>query len=208
MKGVSQLPQLNSLQPVSKVGVVIPTLGDRPSSVGKTLASALAAGVTRILIVTTQEAYEAVLETPGVKPSDVRVQSPNQKGAAQAINIGLAEFLQDESLFASAWIGDDDQLNPEGFKAAAAMLWEHVGASSVVGKCQVVDETDRTILTISPRKLDVDLLEVKSNKLPQPGSIFANSALRKVGLLDSRLRFAFDQDLFLYRAMQSHVRKE
>jgi hypothetical protein len=60
-------------------------------------------------------------------------------------------------------------------------------------------------MDITPRRIDIALLEVKGNKLPQPGSIFSRTALEKVGLLDATLRFAFDQDLFHRMKTQGEI---
>lgn len=190
------MSQNKILHPITAVGVVIPTLGNRPSDLARTIRSLEAAGVGKILIVTADHAFNTVQGIDGVMRDSIRLQPKESRGAAAAINSGLQELIECKDISGLAWIGDDDEICPAGFKNAARVLLQSDAPAAVVGQCRVVDEERNWLLTIRPTPTDVRLLEVKGNKLPQPGSIFSKNALQAVGLLDDRLNFAFDQDLF------------
>lgn len=189
---MAQLKTINHIQ--GSLGFVVPTLGLREQLLSKTIASLIAAGVDSIVVV----GPESLRSHPDVARPETAflVESPESRGAAAAINQGLKVLMSDERISFVAWLGDDDELIPEGFRKSRALLCKDSALSAVIGNCEVQDDAGRTVMTLTPSVTDVALLEFKTNKIPQPGSIFSKRALERTGLLDENLKYAFDQDLF------------
>ena len=159
--------------------------------------SVLESGAREIVVVSPTGSIE-IPEMSPEGPTVFQLQEDRSKGggAASAINQGLSQLMDVGNVDLIGWIGDDDELVPEGIQESLLIFKTHPDSSAVVGACETVDETGHHILFLRPRPIDVQLLNFKGNKLPQPGSIFALKALREVGLLDTTLTYAFDQDLF------------
>ena len=101
------------------------------------------------------------------------------------------------------WVNSDDLLRPgaiqaavEAFRAAPAALWLH-------GKCDIVDEEDRTIRRpvaaykdFRARRHRMDRLLIE-NYVSQMTVFWRRSLQDRVGLLDPSLRYTFDYDLWL-----------
>jgi hypothetical protein len=182
------------------LAVVIPTTGSRPAFLERCLGSVIQTDAKLVVVVS--PSGEIPLEESRVaKGSQTITQlietKDNGGGAAGAINDGLSYVLARGDFEFVAWIGDDDTLDPQGIAQSIEAL-RSVGTSAVasVGACNFVDSENLVIYKANPSKVDVDLLELKGNKLPQPGSIFRTAALSAIGLLDTNLKYAFDQDLF------------
>lgn len=116
------------------------------------------------------------------------------RGAAAAINVGLKHLIEALDCDFVSWIGDDDYLT-SNLREVSDLLSKST-AGTIVGSCKYLDGQERLLQVARPRKRDVFFLELWSNRLPQPGSLFKSDALLESGFLDENLRYAFDQDLF------------
>ena len=175
---------------MTKCGIVVPTLGNRPALLNECLQSIQEAGYDTICIVSPTKPSVPIISGANI----IHLQDPGL-GAAAAINIGLIALIEAEGCHIVAWLGDDDTISPDQLTESMETM-KTSGAVAVVGTCIYVDEFDRVIFTSRPRRKDVWLLEYWANRLPQPGSIFLSRAVIEAGLLDENLKYAFDQDLF------------
>ena len=173
-----------------KSGIVVPTRGDRTDYLTECLSSIQAAGYKVVIVVAPER-----LTLPHLSNVLIRQEQDTGEGAASAINIGLKTLIEDEQCKIVGWLGDDDSLEADSLVKLAAEM-DASSAVAAVGYCRYVDEIGSLLHTSRPRKVTIRLLEYWSNGIPQPGSIFSADALKEVGYLDERLKYAFDQDLF------------
>ncbi len=99
-----------------------------------------------------------------------------------------------------AWLNADDYYAPGAFDVVARELSHDRGTMVLVGRIQVVDATGRVLRTTTPHFAGheslVDLWS-HAHGLSQPGMFFRRAALDRAGLLDERLHYAMDYDLWL-----------
>jgi GT2 family glycosyltransferase len=174
-----------------KLGVVVPTMGERLDYLVSSLTSLRAARVNHISIVCPEpaklknqissELYDSVIADP-------------KSGLAAAINLGIS-YLPAECKQV-AWLGDDDEVIPGGFIEASNKLAESNAAVAVFGICEYVDSNGRPFWKNKSGVLAIIMLSWGPNRIPQPGSIFTRISFNAVGGLDESLGWAFDQDLF------------
>jgi GT2 family glycosyltransferase len=96
-----------------------------------------------------------------------------------------------------AWLGDDDLLTPDSIRLTWTALTENRLAVLAYGHCRVIDAQGATSFFMRPGRLAPWLMRFGADYLPQPGTLVRASAAHAVGLLDERLRYAMDLDLFL-----------
>ena len=172
------------------VGIVIPTLGDRPEYLAECVRSIRAAGSAVLAIVCSEAAQQALMEA-GIQP-DLWVDDPGG-GAAPAINSGVAALPAHVTVV--GWIGDDDLLEPETLHPLERCLG---GATvAVFGACRYVDGEGSELFVNRSGWYAPLLMRVGPNLLPQPGSLIKRSAWELIGGLDPSLKWTFDLDLFI-----------
>jgi GT2 family glycosyltransferase len=174
--------------------VVLPTLGDRPALLEKTLASVDAQRATsrlRLVVVlpATATAARALAESHGATV----VQDPGL-GISHAINLGVAAAAGERFY---AWIGDDDLFRSGALRLLEDMLGANERAVLAFGACDYIDTDDRLLFTNRAGRLARWLLPWGPDLIPHPGSLIRIDAMRRVGLFDESLRYAMDLDLFL-----------
>ena len=172
------------------VGIVIPTLGDRPEYLAECLSSVRLAGPAVVAVVATPAVQEA-LRIAGIDP-DIWIDDPGG-GAARAINAGIAHLP--EEIEAVGWIGDDDLLERNTLLDLEQEIGGH--AAAVFGACRYIDNRGSELFVNRSSRLAPVLMRIGPNLLPQPGSLIARSAWVAVGGLDESLRWTFDLDLFI-----------
>lgn len=172
------------------IGIVIPTLGDRPEFLAQCMASVREAGPAVVAIVASSEA-RAKLSAAGLTP-ELWIDDPGG-GAARAINAGVARLPS--CVLTVGWIGDDDLLEPNCLAEAQAGLSDSVVA--VFGSCRYIDMMGSELFVNRSGRFAPYLMRVGPNLLPQPGSLISRSAWSDVGGLDESLRWTFDLDLFI-----------
>ena len=174
------------------IGIVIPTLGDRPEYLEESIASIRRGGDSYILIVRPIKAksidenltdkVDSIIDDPGT-------------GLARAINEGIRNFPA-EIQFVS-WLGDDDRLTTQSLSKASRTLEIESSAVFVFGQCQYIDGAGNPLWLNKSGKWTELLMLYGPQLIPQPGSLFRRSSFEQVGGLDESLKWAFDLDLFL-----------
>ena len=175
-----------------RVGIVVPTLGNRPDYLEQCLSSIRAAGGAHILLVAPASFESVVLRNAGLVDSVVLDAGG---GLAAVINQGIralpgtVEFVN--------WLGDDDLLTTNSLVASSKALDLDDQTVMVFGSCDYIDGAGQTVWANSSGQWAVPLLRFGPDLIPQPGALFRRSAFDKVGGLKTDLGWAFDFDLFI-----------
>lgn len=122
--------------------------------------------------------------------------SEPDRGQSDALNKALGK-ARGEII---AWLNTDDYYVPGAFDVVSRELGRDRGAMVVLGRIQVVDPAGRVLRTTTPRfDGHESLIDIWSHDhgLSQPGMFFRREALEWTGLIDPRLHFAMDYDLWL-----------
>ena len=175
-----------------RVGIVVPTLGERPDYLEQCLRSIRAAGEAHILLVAPESLDTKSLKSAGLIDSAI---SDPRHGLPAAINLGiksLPEFVE----FVN-WLGDDDLLSPGALKTATRALDSKEDTSMVFGACDYIDSHGKVVWKNSSGQWAVPLLRFGPDLIPQPGALFRKSAFNAVGGLNTSFGWAFDFDLFI-----------
>jgi GT2 family glycosyltransferase len=174
------------------VGVVVPTIGERPQYLESTLNSIREAGESYIVLVGRKgfdgsSFQEAGLVDLYIDEEDTSVPNKiNQGFRALPANI---EYI--------TWIGDDDLLAPGSLEVAEQALNGAEKPVLVFGHCQYIDSDGNDVLVKRSGSWAVPLLRFGPQLIPQPSAFFRRDAFDKVGGLSDKFQFAFDFDLFL-----------
>lgn len=175
-----------------RVGIVVPTLGNRSKFLAECLKSISLAGEAHVCIVAPSGfASSAQFDVNFV---DQIVEDPNQ-GLAAAINLGINSLPQDIDFV--NWLGDDDLLEPGSLSDSIKILKNNSNVALVYGSCNYIDPTGRIVWFNKSGKWASKILRFGPDLIPQPGCLIRRSAFEKVGGLDLCLDWAFDFDLFL-----------
>jgi GT2 family glycosyltransferase len=176
----------------SKVGIVVPTLGNRPDYLKQCLESIRLAGDAYVVLVAPEKFDHSPLRASGL--IDLFVEDP-KTGLPEAINAGL-KSLPKQIEFVN-WLGDDDLLTPGSLLQTSKALEGDNKLHFVFGACDYVDPEGKVIWTNKSGQWAVPLLRFGPDLIPQPGALFRRSSFEAVGSLDSKFGWAFDFDLFL-----------
>lgn len=174
----------------SAVGIVVPTLGDRPEYLRACLESIRENGHCAINLVAPENFDFKSLFNEGL--IDLCTIDP-ARGLAYAVSSGIKAF--DESVTHVSWLGDDDTLTPGSIQATYRAFSK--GDVAVFGNCNFIDEESKVFWTLRSGAWAVSMLSWGPNKVPQPGSLLLREAVAAAGYLDETLGWAFDHDLFL-----------
>jgi GT2 family glycosyltransferase len=175
-----------------KVGIVVPTLGERPDYLMQCLTSIRAAGDAFVVLVAPIEIDSSALKSAGL--IDLFVEDP-KSGLPQAINSGI-KALPSSIEFVN-WLGDDDLLTVRSLQATSKALESDPKTHFVFGSCDYVDPEGKVIWTNKSGPWAVPLLRFGPDLIPQPGALFRRSSFEQVGGLDPKLGWAFYFDLFI-----------
>jgi GT2 family glycosyltransferase len=117
-----------------------------------------------------------------------------RRGLSAAVNAAVA-VADGESYF--AWIGDDDELRPQGLKTLAALLEADPRAVVAYGGCEYMDDKNDVFAVSRAGRWATWLLRWGPDLIPQPASLTRLQHMRAVGPYDESLRFVMDLDMFL-----------
>lgn len=173
----------------SRVGIVVPTLGTRPSWLAQAVASVERQGAdTRLAIACPPEVASTISEQfPGRT-----IVCEAEEGIPAAIEAGWLA-LSDCDLV--AWLGDDDELTPSSVRAALEALARRADAVMVYGDYEYIDAHGRQFVAVRPGRLASLWLRLGQNFIAQPGCIYVREAIARSGGLAKNLGLAFDVDL-------------
>jgi hypothetical protein len=174
------------------VGVVVPTIGERPQYLDLTLKSIREAGDSYIVLVGRKGFDATSYQKSGSVDhyiDELETSVPNK------INQGFRAIP--ESIEYITWIGDDDLLAPGSLDVAVSVLGQPGNPVLVFGHCQYIDSEGNDVLVKRSGSWAVPLLRFGPQLIPQPSAVFRRDAFERVGGLSDKFGFAFDFDLFL-----------
>jgi GT2 family glycosyltransferase len=174
------------------VGVVVPTIGERPQYLDLTLKSIREAGDSYIVLVGRKGFDATSYQKSGSVDhyiDELETSVPNK------INQGFRAIP--ESIEYITWIGDDDLLAPGSLDVAVSVLGQPGKPVLVFGHCQYIDSEGNDVLVKRSGSWAVPLLRFGPQLIPQPSAVFRRDAFEKAGGLSDKFEFAFDFDLFL-----------
>jgi GT2 family glycosyltransferase len=174
------------------VGVVVPTIGERPQYLESTLKSIRQAGESYIVLVGRKGFDGSSFLKSGLV--DLYVDE-DDKSVPSKINQGFRALPQNIEFI--TWIGDDDLLAPGALETAVKDLNKPEKPVLVFGHCQYIDSEGNDVLVKRSGGWAVPLLRFGPQLIPQPSAFFRRDAFEKVGGLSDKFQFAFDFDLFL-----------
>lgn len=173
---------------------VVPTLGERPELLAKSLRSIVDQGHVDLDLVVVAPRGLGVEETARSFGGRF-AEDPRRGGLSGALNAGLACAADDTQYF--AWLGDDDLLAPGSLAKTSSVLNENPDAVMAFGWCDYIDDQDRVVFRSRAGRVAAAILSFGPNLVPQPGSLFRYADVVAVGGLDETVRLAMDLDLFL-----------
>jgi hypothetical protein len=174
------------------VGVVVPTIGERPQYLDITLKSIREAGDSYIVLVGRKGFDATSYQESGLVDlylDELEASVPNK------INQGFKALP--ENIEYITWIGDDDLLAPGSLSVVVTALGKPEKPVLVYGHCQYIDSEGNDVLVKRSGSWAVPLLRFGPQLIPQPSAVFRRDAFEKVGGLSDKFQFAFDFDLFL-----------
>ena len=174
------------------VGVVVPTIGERPQYLDGTLKSIREAGGSYIVLVGRKGFDATSYQKAGLVDlyvDEFEASVPNK------INQGFRALP--ENIEYITWIGDDDLLAPGSIAVATSALDKPEKPVLVFGHCQYIDSEGNDVLVKRSGSWAVPLLRFGPQLIPQPSAVFRRDAFEKIGGLSDKFQFAFDFDLFL-----------
>jgi GT2 family glycosyltransferase len=174
------------------VGVVVPTIGERPQYLDITLKSIREAGDSYIVLVGRKGFDASSYQNSGLIDlyiDELDTSVPNK------INQGFRALP--ENIEYITWIGDDDLLAPGSLNVAVSALTKPEKPVLVFGHCQYIDSEGNDVLVKRTGSWAVPLLRFGPQLIPQPSAVFRRDAFERVGGLSDKFEFAFDFELFL-----------
>jgi hypothetical protein len=177
---------------MSVVGVVVPTIGQRPQYIEITLRSIREAGETYVVLVGREGFNGNIYADSGLVDLYVDENGTSLPGK---INQGFRALPREIEYI--TWVGDDDLLSPNSLEAAVRVLGAPEKPVMVFGHCQYIDSDGEDVLVKRTGSWAVPLLRFGPQLIPQPSAVFRRDAFEQVGGLSKNYEFAFDFDLFL-----------
>ena len=174
------------------VGVVVPTIGERPQYLDSTLKSIREAGDSYIVLVGRKGFDASSYQNEGlidIYIDELETSVPNKINQGfRALPAGI-EYI--------TWIGDDDLLAPGSLSVVENALGKPEKPVLVYGHCQYIDSEGKDVLVKRSGSWAVPLLSFGPQLIPQPSAVFRRDSFERVGGLSDKFEFAFDFDLFL-----------
>ena len=177
---------------MTEIGIVVPTIGQRPEYLPLALRSIRKAGNAYVLLVGNKGFDAQPLKAEGLIDQYLDEQGP---GLAAKINFGFRS-LPDNIKYIN-WLSDDDLLAPGALDIALARIKQPDRPALVFGGCEYIDILGKKIFVNRSGAWAVPLLRFGPQLIPQPGALFRRDAFEKIGGLKSSLSWAFDFELFL-----------
>ncbi len=172
--------------------VVTPSL-NQGRFVGAAIESVLAQDVADVehIVVdggSTDETHDVLARYP-----HLTILRDEGRGQSQAINVGFRAASGD----VIGWLNADDCYAPEAFAGARRALDEHSDAEIVYGNAEYIDESGAVVDEVRAGPFDLDRQLNGVNAIPQPAVFMRASLLETIGLLDERLHYVMDYELWL-----------
>ena len=181
---------MNNTPTLSRVGIVIPTLGTRVDYLRMAAESIRNASKDDVFLL-------LVAPADFVLPEGLTINcvvTDTGQGLAAAINLGISSLP--ESVEFVNWLGDDDLLEPGAIDVAVNALAES-RAPFVYGRCNYIDHAGRLLFVNRSGAWAVRVMRFGPQLIPQPGAMFRRTAFMTAGGLDVQFKWAFDLDIFI-----------
>jgi GT2 family glycosyltransferase len=175
-----------------KVGIVVPTIGQRPEYLPLALQSIREAGNAYVLLVGNKGFDATSFLDSGLIDKYIDEEDP---GLAAKINFGFRALPQQIQYI--NWLGDDDLLTRGSLEVALDRITQQDQPVLVYGGCEYIDPKGNSLFTNKSGAWAVPLLRFGPQLIPQPGSLYRRDAFEKIGGLSQEFGWAFDFELFL-----------
>jgi glycosyltransferase involved in cell wall biosynthesis len=175
------------------VGVVVPTLGDRPDWLSQTLESIRSQDYpeVRILLVAPEDRLKGLAKRYG---ADFLLD--RAPGLSPALNAGWRALRREVDYW--TWLGDDDLLAPGSLRYTSSALDRNPDAMFAYGRTRMIDAGGRSLCLTIPTGFAPIYARYGQDHIPQPGSLIRVRPYRDAeNIVDESLRNAMDLDLFL-----------
>ncbi|MFF3578283.1 glycosyltransferase [Streptomyces mirabilis] len=192
---------MNQEAKLMQVGMVVPTLGERPALLEECLNSLTGQEYAGLRLVVASSP-SAVIDVKRATSPHIAVIPQNGSGIVDAVMTGWRHF--GDSVDVLGWLGDDDRLPPGSIVAALRALERHPEAAMAYGQVRYIDASGKAFKAMRPGRVGSLLLHLGHNMVFQPGCLYRRSAVEAVGGLDDSFRLAFDVDF--HRRLASHGR--
>jgi hypothetical protein len=174
-----------------KVGIVVPTIGQRPEYLPFALQSIRDAGNAYILLVGNKGFDSSALLAQGLIDKYLDEQDSS---LAAKINYGFSQ-LPSEIRFIN-WLGDDDLLTSDSLNIALERITQSDNPVLVYGGCEYIDPKGARLFVNKSGSWAVPLLRFGPQLIPQPGALYNREVFEQIGGLNTKYQLAFDFDLF------------
>jgi GT2 family glycosyltransferase len=175
-----------------KVGIVVPTIGQRPEYLPLALKSIREAGNAYVLLVGNKGFDATSFLDSGLIDKYIDEENP---GLAAKINFGFRALP--EQIQYINWLGDDDLLTKGSLEVALDRITQQDQPVLVYGGCEYIDPKGNSLFTNKSGAWAVPLLRFGPQLIPQPGALYRRDAFEKIGGLSQEFGWAFDFELFL-----------
>jgi hypothetical protein len=175
-----------------KVGIVVPTIGQRPEYLPLALRSIREAGNAYVLLVGNKGFDASSFLAHGLIDQYLDEQDP---GLAAKINFGFRSLPQEIQYI--NWLGDDDLLTKGSLDISLERITRDDQPVLVYGGCEYIDPQGQHLFTNKSGAWAVPLLRFGPQLIPQPGALYRRDAFEQVGGLSQEFGWAFDFELFL-----------
>ncbi|MGW0206735.1 glycosyltransferase [Streptomyces sp. NPDC003233] len=174
-----------------RVGMVVPTLGDRPELLMECLNSLTEQAYSRLrlVVVSSPAALTAVGQTT---PPRTTVLPQSGSGIVDAVMTGWKYF--GDGVDVMGWLGDDDRLTPGSITQALRALERRPEAAMSYGQVRYIDGDGKAFKIMRPGRVGPLMLRLGYNMVYQPGCLYRRTAVEAIGGLDNNFRLAFDVD--------------
>lgn len=172
-----------------EVGIVVPTLFQRPQYLIECISSIRKSG----------EVYLLLMGPESKIPEGIRdlvddfLPEPQLPGLAAKIEFGMTRLPK--NLRFITWLGDDDILEEGAMTRAAKALNDDPAVNFVYGACRYINAEGREIGINRSGTWAAYVMDFGPFLIPQPGSLIRRQSFQDGGGLNKDLNLAFDFDM-------------
>jgi hypothetical protein len=149
-----------------KVGIVVPTIGQRPEYLPLALKSIREAGNAYVLLVGNKGFDATSFLDSGLVDKYI---DEDDTGLAAKINFGFRALP--EQIQYINWLGDDDLLTKGSLEVALDRITQQDQPVLVYGGCEYMDPKGNSLFTNKSGAWAVPLLRFGPQLIPQPGAL-------------------------------------
>lgn len=177
---------------MTRIGIVIPTLFERPQYLLRAISSIREAGDAYILLSGPEN--QRLLENYSELVDEFQIEQKSGNLASKINHALMALPAQCEFI---TWLGDDDLLTPQSLVRSASALDQNPDVGLVYGACDYIDDSGDKIGQNPSGNWAPMLAQFGPFLIPQPGALWRRSTFEAVGGIDAKFCLAFDHDLYL-----------